>query len=100
MQKFRACRKRFSLIQRRRSTSSACMIAICPAGPPKLMKPSLSQKRNASEKEIGSGRAEGAREEVSGKAVSTEGSVLSHQRLDGTPSFFAEREAVFPGKQS
>jgi len=24
------------------------MIAICPAGPPKLMKPSLSQKRRAS----------------------------------------------------
>src|SRR5687768_5527243 len=27
------------------------MIAICPAGPPKLMKPSLSQKRNASANE-------------------------------------------------
>jgi hypothetical protein len=42
-----ACRKRRSLIQRRRSTSSVCMSAICPAGPPKLMKPSLSQKRSA-----------------------------------------------------
>src|SRR5437870_1936176 len=29
------------------------MIAICPAGPPKLMKPSLSQKRNASAKLTG-----------------------------------------------
>src|SRR5262245_33635831 len=28
------------------------MIAICPAGPPKLMKPSFSQKRNASAKLI------------------------------------------------
>src|SRR5258707_3076878 len=27
------------------------MIAICPAGPPKLMKPSLSQNQNASEKD-------------------------------------------------
>jgi hypothetical protein len=27
------------------------MMAICPAGPPKLMKPSLTQKRNASAKE-------------------------------------------------
>jgi hypothetical protein len=26
------------------------MIAICPAGPPKLMKPSFSQNRNASAK--------------------------------------------------
>jgi len=28
------------------------MIAICPAGPPKLMKPSFSQKRSASAKLI------------------------------------------------
>src|SRR5437763_6338103 len=28
------------------------MIAICPAGPPKLMKPSLSQKPSASPKEM------------------------------------------------
>ncbi len=31
------------------------MIEICPAGPPKLMKPSLSQKPNASRKLIGAG---------------------------------------------
>ena len=48
-----------SLIQRRRSTSSACMIAICPAGPPKLMKPNFSQKRKASRKETGAGRSGG-----------------------------------------
>ena len=30
------------------------MIAICPAGPPKLMKPSFSQKRNASRNGTGS----------------------------------------------
>ena len=47
MQKLSACRKRRSEIQRRRSTSSSCMIAICPAGPPKLIIPSLIQKRNA-----------------------------------------------------
>src|SRR5688500_3219211 len=48
MQKFSACRKRLSLIHFRFSTSSLCMMAICPVGPPKLMKPSLSQKRKAS----------------------------------------------------
>ena len=48
MQKLSACRNRRSPIQRRRSTSSSCMIAICPAGPPKLMKPSFSQNQNAS----------------------------------------------------
>src|ERR1700681_3544796 len=31
------------------------MIAICPAGPPKLMKPSLNQNQNASEKDTGAG---------------------------------------------
>jgi len=35
------------------------MIAICPAGPPKLMKPSLSQKRKASAKLTGPGRSVG-----------------------------------------
>jgi hypothetical protein len=40
------------------------MMAICPAGPPKLMKPSLSQKRKASEKET-----EEAGREVSTKKV-------------------------------
>src|SRR5262249_3159855 len=33
-----------------RSTRSRCMIAIWPAGPPKLMKPSFTQYRNASQK--------------------------------------------------
>src|SRR5690242_15721052 len=51
MQKLRACRKRRSEIQRRRSTSSSCMIAIWPAGPPKLMQPSFNQKRKASDSE-------------------------------------------------
>ena len=48
MQKFSACKNRSSLTQRRFSTSSVCMIAICPAGPPKLMTPSLNQNRAAS----------------------------------------------------
>src|SRR5256884_6129867 len=51
MQKFSACKKRAWLIQRRRSTNSVCMIAICPVGPPKEMKPSFSQNRNASANE-------------------------------------------------
>src|SRR5204862_6796545 len=50
MQKLSACRKRLSSIHFFSSTTTRCMIAICPAGPPKLMKPSLSQKRNASAK--------------------------------------------------
>jgi hypothetical protein len=50
MQKFRACRNRLLLIQRRRSTSSSCMMAIWPVGPPKLMNPSFTQKRAASRK--------------------------------------------------
>ena len=32
------------------SPSSACMIAICPVGPPKLLNPSFSQNRKASPK--------------------------------------------------
>src|SRR5678815_5585522 len=50
MQKLSACRKRFSEIQRRRSTSSWCISAICPAGPPKLRKPSFSHQTRASPK--------------------------------------------------
>jgi hypothetical protein len=50
MQKFSACKKRDWLIHLLRSTSSVCMIAIWPAGPPKEMKPSFSQNRNASAK--------------------------------------------------
>ena len=48
MQKLSACRNRRSPIHLRRSTSSSCMIAIWPAGPPKLIIPSFSQNRNAS----------------------------------------------------
>src|SRR6478736_473107 len=71
MQKLSACRNRRSEIQRRRSTSSSCMIAICPAGPPKLMQPSFSQKRKASDSE-GRGLAVIARddrERTLGRAV-------------------------------
>src|SRR4029078_10330686 len=48
MQKFKAWRNRPLETQRRRCTISSCMIAICPAGPPKLMNPSFTQKRAAS----------------------------------------------------
>jgi len=47
MQKLRARRNCSSGIQRFRSTISRCMMAIWPAGPPKLMKPNLTQKRRA-----------------------------------------------------
>src|SRR5439155_10179316 len=43
-------RKRLSSIHFFSSTRTRCMIAIWPAGPPKLMKPSFSQKASASEK--------------------------------------------------
>src|SRR5438045_9767102 len=54
-QKLSACRKRCSSIHFFSSTSTRCMIAICPAGPPKLMKPSFSQKASAAENAIGGG---------------------------------------------
>ena len=40
-----AYRKRCSEIQRRFSISSLCINAVCPAGPPKLMKPSSANIR-------------------------------------------------------
>ena len=48
MQKFRARRNWPSETQRFSSTNSRCIIEIWPAGPPKLMNPSLTQNRNAS----------------------------------------------------
>src|SRR5919199_3582963 len=53
IEKLSARRKSGSGTQRLSSMSSRCMIAIWPAGPPKLMKPSLTQKRNASPNETG-----------------------------------------------
>ncbi len=64
------------------------MMAICPAGPPKLMKPSLSQKRKASMKETLAGRVFSAGE-MSGMAVSTEGSIE-------LPAL--GRDTVYPGR--
>src|SRR4249919_824030 len=43
MQKFSACRKRCSSIHFFSSTTMRCIMAIWPAGPPKLMRPILSQ---------------------------------------------------------
>src|SRR5918998_762497 len=48
MQKLSVRRYCCSETQRLFSTNSRCMIAIWPAGPPKLMNPSLTQNRNAS----------------------------------------------------
>src|SRR3954453_20458616 len=48
MQKLSACRKRGSSIHFFSSTSMRCIMAIWPAGPPKLMQPILNQSRNAS----------------------------------------------------
>src|SRR5829696_4040380 len=44
--------------QRFFSTSSRCIIAICPAGPPKLMKPSFTQNQNASQNPTSFGSAD------------------------------------------
>ncbi len=53
MQKFRVLRYCPSEIQRFFSTSSRCMIAICPAGPPKLMNPNFTQNQKASQNSMG-----------------------------------------------
>src|SRR3546814_5339121 len=52
--------KRASLIQRRCSTSSRCNREICPAGPPKPIKPSLSHRRNACQKVTVAGASTGS----------------------------------------
>jgi hypothetical protein len=48
MQKFSVRKNCPSETQRFLSTNSSCMIAICPAGPPKLINPSFTQNQNAS----------------------------------------------------
>src|SRR5918994_5693856 len=53
MQKLSVLRYWLSETQRLFSTSSRCMIAIWPAGPPKLMNPSFTQNQNASQKPTG-----------------------------------------------
>src|SRR5436305_4094045 len=50
MQKFRACKKRGSSIHFFSSTSMRCIMAIWPAGPPKLMQPIFSHSQKASPK--------------------------------------------------
>src|SRR5687768_1604587 len=50
MQKLSACRKRGSSIHFFSSTSMRCIMAIWPAGPPKLMQPIFSQSQKASAK--------------------------------------------------
>src|SRR5262249_39368262 len=50
MQKLSACRKRGSSIHFFSSIMTRCIIAICPAGPPKLMQPIFSQTRKNSPK--------------------------------------------------
>src|SRR5260370_21634293 len=50
MQKESAWRKRSCEIHFFLSTRSRCIIAICPAGPPKLMKPRRTQYASASRK--------------------------------------------------
>jgi len=53
MQKLSVLKYWLSETQRFLSTSSRCMIAIWPAGPPKLMKPSFTQNQKASQKPTG-----------------------------------------------
>src|SRR5258708_169113 len=67
------------------------MIAICPAGPPKLMNPSLSQNRNASEKETGSGGAVAGLLPISSGACG----VVDIEKLDQLAGFVHEAVVVF-----
>ncbi len=53
MQKLSALRYWPSETHRFLSTSSLCMMAIWPAGPPKLMNPSFTQNRKASQNPTG-----------------------------------------------
>jgi hypothetical protein len=53
MQKLRVLKYWPSETHRFLSTNSLCMMAIWPAGPPKLMKPSFTQNQNASQKPTG-----------------------------------------------
>ena len=53
MQKLSVLRYCLSETHRFLSTSSRCMMAICPAGPPKLMNPSFTQNQNASQNPTG-----------------------------------------------
>src|SRR6185312_7343147 len=56
MEKLSACMKRASSIHFFSSTRMRCIMAICPAGPPKLMQPIFSQTPKASPK-LGLARA-------------------------------------------
>src|SRR5215216_3949842 len=53
MQKLSVLRYCFSETHRFFSTNSLCMMAICPAGPPKLIKPNFTQNQKASQKPTG-----------------------------------------------
>ena len=53
MQKLSVLRYCFSETHRFFSTSSRCMMAIWPAGPPKFMNPSFTQNQNASQNPTG-----------------------------------------------
>ncbi len=66
MQQLSACSKRASEIQRRRTIHSSRLIALCPAGPPKLMTPSLSPWLKASAR-MGAGGADSGDSAVIGK---------------------------------
>src|SRR5215210_7775898 len=58
MQKLSVLKYWPSETQRFFSTSSRCMIAICPAGPPKLIKPSFTQNQKASQNPTDFGSAD------------------------------------------
>jgi len=53
MQKFNVLKYWPSETHRFLSTNSLCMMAIWPAGPPKLMNPSFTQNQKASQKPTG-----------------------------------------------
>src|SRR5437660_4187016 len=84
MEKVSARRNSGSGTHRFSSTSTRCMIAIWPAGPPKLMKPSLSQKRSASANEITS-LGEGAAAGAPGARGTAEAMARGDDRARGEP---------------
>src|ERR1700736_4600045 len=88
MQKFNACKKRDWLIHFFFSTSSLCMVAIWPVGPPNEMNPSFNQNRNASPND-------GAR----CRSCVALASFILAEEMRGARQSIGNRESKFPDRQ-
>src|SRR5438105_11197310 len=89
MQKFKACKKRDWLIHFFFSTSSVCMIAIWPVGPPNEMNPSFNQNRNASPND--GARWRPAAELLVASFMPAEEKLEVHQSIAGRGAKFRDR---------